>query len=100
MQNLAHNEQVSIPEHKITQIKELVEDSFMHDWVIRVQYALNSTPESVNWETWDESFFAIKDSTPLLEKIIECCSNNPDCSMRLICEHFNPDCRFVYSIPH
>ena len=76
-------------------IKQLIESNFMHDWAIRIEYAERSGQDSVKWLTWDKTFFAIKDVEPVLEDIIECCKNHPECSMKLVCEHFSPDCRFV-----
>ena len=84
--------------YNFAQIKNLVEESLMHDWAISIEYAVRTHQSYSQWVKWDKTLFAIKDSNLVLEKLKECCSNNPECSMKLVCEHFSPDCRLVYCI--
>lgn len=84
----------------LDQIKNVIESSFMYDWAIKVEYAVRTTAGSVSWQEWGNPFYAITDSDEVLEKIRECCRNNPDCSMKLICQHYSPDCKFIYSFQH
>ena len=83
--------------YDFTRIKNLIEDGFMHDWAISIKYAVR-TQQKIDWVNWDKTFFAIKDATPVLEKLKECCAKNPECSMKLVCEHFNPEYRLVYCL--
>lgn len=84
--------------YDLDKIQNLIETGFLHDWAISIEYAVKTQQEHVRWERWDKSLFAIKDSEAVVEKIMECCKNNPECSMKLICEHFNPHYRMVYCI--
>ena len=78
------------------QIRDIIENSLLYDWAINIEYAVMTKANKVAWSKWDKTFFAITDSDPVLEKIMECCRNNPDCSMKLVCEHFCPDYQLIY----
>jgi ribulose bisphosphate carboxylase small subunit len=80
----------------LSKIKNIIESSLMYDWAIKIEYAVNTKANNVTWSKWDKTFFAITDSSQVLEKIVECCTNNPECSMKLVCEHYCPDCRLIY----
>ena len=84
--------------NELNKIKNLIENSFMHDWAIRIEYADKSQQQGSQWLKWNKTIFAINDSTPVMQDIVECCRNHPDCSMKLICEHYNPYYRFIYCI--
>lgn len=82
--------------HKLSKIRQLIEQYFMYDWAISIEYALTAEQDTAQWTPWKKKFFALRgDVSPVLETIIDCCTSNPNCSMKLICEHFNPDYRFV-----
>lgn len=80
------------------QIKNLIENSLMHDWAISIEYAAKSHQNYTEWLKWDKKFYGIKDSDHVLEEIMACCKNNPGCSMKLVCEQFSPECRLIYCI--
>ncbi len=84
--------------YNFAQIKHLLENGFMHDWAISIEYAVRTHQQYSKWIKWDKTLFALKDPDQVLEKLKECCKNNPECSMKLVCEHFSPDCRLVYCI--
>lgn len=79
-------------------IGSLIESSLLHDWSIKIEYAIQSGPDSVTWIKWDKTFFAIKDPAEVLEEIVACCKNNPHCSMKMTCERFMPECQLIYYI--
>jgi ribulose bisphosphate carboxylase small subunit len=83
-----------------TEVKELIETSFMHDWAITIEYAVQTEHDGSQWVRWDKTFFAIKDAGPVMENIVACCECNPNCSMKMICEHYNPPYRCVLSLRH
>ena len=93
------HENEPLPESKkleVARIKNLIENGFMHDWAIKIEYAIKSGQSSAEWVEWEKKFYAIKDSSEVIEEITACCKSNPDCSMKLVCEHFNPEFRLVY----
>lgn len=79
-------------------IKNVIENGFMHDCAISIEYAVNASPDHTKWIRWQKTLYAIKDSDQVLEEIKACCKNNPDCSMKLVCEHFRPQYRLIYCI--
>ncbi|MGD2118552.1 MAG: ribulose bisphosphate carboxylase small subunit [Chromatiales bacterium] len=87
---------VKAVKNDLGQIKNIIESSLMYDWAIKIEYAVTTTANITTWSKWDKTFFAITDSGQVLEKIMECCRNNPDCSMKLVCEHFRPDYQLIY----
>lgn len=84
--------------YDLVEIQKYIENGFMHDWAISIEYAVKTHQNYTKWIKWDKTLFAIKDSRQVLEKIMACCKSNPECSMKLVCEHFSPDCRFIYCI--
>jgi ribulose bisphosphate carboxylase small subunit len=89
---------VESKKYDFDQIKNLIEDGFMHDWAISIEYAVRTHQQYSKWIKWDKTLFALKDPNLVLDKLRECCKNNPECSMKLVCEHFSPDCRLIYCI--
>jgi ribulose bisphosphate carboxylase small subunit len=84
--------------YNFSKIRNLVEAGLMHDWAIRIEYASKTPQNEIEWLQWDKTLFAIREPDQVLEKLKECCSNHPDCSMKLVCEHFSPESRLVYCI--
>lgn len=80
------------------QIKSVIENGFMHDWAISIEYIVKTAQNETKWEKWDKSLYAVKDPDKVMEVLKECCRNNPECSMKLICERFSPECRLVYCV--
>ena len=99
MHNPGYNEAEGPRHQELVKVRELIENSFMFDWAIRIEYAAGNRGNGAEWVKW-QSFFAVTDSEQIVEKIIECCQSNPDCSMKLVCEHFNPGYRFIYCLSH
>jgi ribulose bisphosphate carboxylase small subunit len=94
-------ESSSIPNEKqYDKIKGLIEGSFMRDWAITIQYAAEQADNSIEWLKWNQTQFAVKDSEVVMKDLVECCKSNPTCSMKLVCEHFNPDYKFVYCVKY
>ena len=79
-------------------IKNLIETGFMHDWAISVEYAVRTQKNDIKWRKWNKTHFAIKDSASVMDEIVACCNSHPECSMKMVCEHFSPEFRFVYCI--
>jgi hypothetical protein len=50
------------------------------------------------WRRWDKPLFALRDADPVIDNIMACCKANPDCSMKMVCEHFSPQYRCIYYI--
>lgn len=84
--------------YNFAQIENLVEGSLMHDWAISIEYAVRTRPDNCEWVKWDSTLFAIKDPALVMEKLKACCENNPNCEMKLVCEHFRPEFRLVYCL--
>lgn len=82
----------------LVEIKNLIENGLMHDWAISIEYAARNHQNYTKWLKWDKKFYGIKDSNHVLEEIMACCKNNPECSMKLVCEQFSPECRLIYCI--
>lgn len=93
------NEQVSkSKKYDFERIESMIENGFMHDWAVTIQYAVRTEQNYTKWLKWDKTFFAINSSKQIMETLKECCRNNPECSMKLVCERFSPECRLVYCI--
>ncbi len=86
------------PKYDFVKIKNLIENGLMHDWAISIEYAVKTHRNYTKWMKWDKTLFAIKDPDLVLEEIIACCKSNPECSMKLVCDRFSPDCRLIYCI--
>lgn len=87
-----------LEKYNFNQIQNLIEGGLMHDWAISIEYAVRTQQYDIEWVKWDKTLFAIKDPNQVIERLKECCKNNPHCQMKLVCEHFSPECRLVYCI--
>jgi len=84
--------------YDLSQVKDIIDQGFKHDWAIQIEYAVRTQKPFVEWKKWHKNFYAIKDSADVVNEVMACCKQNPECSMKLVCERFSPDCRFVYCI--
>jgi ribulose bisphosphate carboxylase small subunit len=95
-----NQESRQLPEMKradLTELRKLIDASFMHDWAIRVELCRQSEDQE-GWVEWGNTRFAIKDVLPVIDELQACCDSNPDCCIRMVCEHFNPQYKFVYCL--
>jgi ribulose bisphosphate carboxylase small subunit len=86
------------PKYDFAEIRNLLQGSFMRDWAISIEYAVTATDHSNQWRRWDKPLFALRDADPVIDNIMACCKANPDCSMKMVCEHFSPQYRCIYYI--
>jgi len=84
--------------YDFVQIRNFIETGFMHDWAISIEYAVRTQYNHIKWTKWNKTLFAIKDPACVLDEMMACCQSHPECSMKLVCEHFSPEFRFVYCI--
>jgi len=93
------NSQLSASQkYNFNQIKQMIEKGFMHNGAVSIEYAVKTEKNYTKWLKWDKPLYALKDADQVMAELKKCCSNNPECSMKLICEQFSPECRLVYCI--
>jgi ribulose bisphosphate carboxylase small subunit len=79
------------------QIRKLVENSLLFDWVIRIEYT-NRTTGSIPWEQWGKPCFALRSADSVIASIKSCYTNNPGYAIRLTAEKVQPRTRMIYSV--
>jgi ribulose bisphosphate carboxylase small subunit len=82
--------------YDFSEIKNLLQVYFMRDWAVSIEYAVTNPQGGTEWKRWDKPLFALSEVDPVIDRIMTCCKANPDCSMKMTCEHFNPGYRFIY----
>lgn len=79
-------------------IEEMIDQSLLCDWVIRVEYS-GINPEGQNdWLQWGSTLFAIGSADDVMEAIDACHANYPREEIRLYAEKLQPQMRMLYSV--
>lgn len=79
------------------QIRKLVENSLLFDWVIRIEYT-NNESDCTTWEQWRDTFFALRSADSVLSLIKHCYTNNPGCVIRINAEKVRPQTRMLFTV--
>ena len=84
----------------VAEIKNLVEDSLTHDWILRIEYfaPVASTSPSRQWRQWGDSLFAIPDASSVIDGIVACRASHPTHCIRLHAEKVNPRTQMYYPV--
>ena len=98
MPTLVHTGQPCIDMPDLDQLKSLIESSFTHDWILRVEYTDEATPNSHSWQQWGEAAFAIREAAPVMERIAACRDEYPMHNIRLNAEKLKPRSRMLYCV--
>jgi ribulose bisphosphate carboxylase small subunit len=78
-------------------LKKIIENSLLSDWAIRIEFQ-EVESESANWLLWDNTFFALRSSIPVLESLMKCYTKNPKCTIRINAEKFRPQSHLLYTV--
>jgi ribulose bisphosphate carboxylase small subunit len=82
----------------INEVEQLVRKHLRDNWIVRIEHADEVSPRYTTWQQWGSPLFAIKDSSPVLDRILACRANHPTHAIRLHAEKVHPGIRFVYSV--
>jgi ribulose bisphosphate carboxylase small subunit len=84
----------------IAEVKNLVEDSLTHDWILRIEHfgPGASTSPSRQWQQWGDSLFAIPDASSVIDGIVACRASHPAHCIRLHAEKVNPRTQMYYPV--
>ena len=98
MPTLMHTEQPCINMPDLDKLKSLIESSFTHDWILRVEYTDEATPNTISWQQWGEVAFAIREAAPVMENIAACHDEYPMHNIRLHAEKLKPRSHMLYCV--
>ncbi|MEN8206753.1 MAG: ribulose bisphosphate carboxylase small subunit [Pseudomonadota bacterium] len=93
-----HNESPCINLPDLDKLKSLIESSFTHDWVLRVEHTEEAIPEPGSWRQWGEALFAIREAAPVMNSIATCRDKHPQHNIRLNVEKLRPRTRMLYCV--
>ncbi len=85
----------------IAEVKNLVENSLTHDWILRIEYfgpASGGRTAHGRWQQWGGSMFAVTDASPVIDGIVACRASHPAHSIRLNAEKVNPSTQMYYPV--
>jgi ribulose bisphosphate carboxylase small subunit len=84
----------------VAQVKELVENSLTHDWILRIEHIGPDGGETVRtqWRQWGDSLYAVRDASSVIDSIVACRSSNPKHAIRLNAEKVNPRTQMFYPV--
>lgn len=78
-------------------IKRIITNSLLFDWAINIEYR-EVKAESVGWELWDNTFFALRSAGPVIESLMKCYAKKSRCVIRIHAEKFHPQSRLLYTV--
>jgi len=79
-------------------VESLIGQSLFGDWLLRIEHAGTEPQSSSNWKQWDDVFFAIKDTEPVMQALFACHASHPSHSIRIYAEKIRPETRMIYSV--
>ena len=84
----------------IAQVKELVENSLTHDWILRIEHIGPDGGETVRtqWRQWGDSLYAVTDASSVIDSIVACRTGFPKHAIRLNAEKVNPRTQMYYPV--
>ena len=77
-------------------IKKLVENSLLFDWVIRIEYAADSSESG--WHQWDNTFFALRSADAVIDAITRCYTANLGHTIRINAEKLRPQTSMLFTV--
>ena len=89
----------SVPSQTDT-VRQMINDSLLYDWVIRVEYVISDANREDDWQQWKAPLFALKSPQAVLDAISACCTAHPYSPVRLNAEKLRPRTSVVYWIHH
>ena len=75
----------------------MIESSLLMEWAIRIEYQNNESKDS-GWQLWNETHFAIRSASHVLEELLDCYARHPQSTIRICAEKFRPQTRLLYSV--
>lgn len=88
--------QLRTPGPDRVQLKKIIENSLLSDWIIRIEHEHGDT--NSNWLQWGDTFFAIRSAESVLDTIMDCYHRNGNCSIRMNAEKVLPRTRMLYTV--
>lgn len=79
-------------------VENLVQQSLRGDWIVRIQYGVPSSDNTLRWQQWQSPFFALQNAKALNQAILACRLDYPLQPVRLYAEKVRPESHFIYWI--
>lgn len=79
-------------------IKNIIEQSLLGDWIVRVEYVGHNAQGHTDWLQWGSTFFAMTSSEDVIQAIDSCYDYFPDREIRINAEKVQPAMRIAYSV--
>lgn len=98
MPSPVRTDQACISVSHLDQLKLLIESSFTHDWILRVEHTDEAAPKSTSWQQWGQAKFAIREAAPVMEIIAACRDEYPMHNIRLHAEKLKPRSRMLFCV--
>ena len=96
--NATQSSPLNLP--SVAELKQLVENSLMHDWILRIEHIgpVKSKTVRTQWQQWGDSMFALTDASSVVDGIVACSASNPGHTIRLNAEKVNPRTQMYYPV--
>ena len=89
---------LKIVRSQMDRLGQMINDSLLYDWVIRVEYVNPEMAREESWQQWKAPLFALKSSQAVLDAIAACRTAHPCSPVRLNAEKLRPRTHVVYWI--
>lgn len=78
-------------------LRKIINASLLFDWAIRIEYQ-HTEAAFPDWQLWADTFFALRSADRVIDALMQCYRNNPDCVIRLNAEKFRPQSSLLYTV--
>lgn len=86
------------PLHNRNKIENIIDQSLLGDWAIRIEYCGINAQGQTGWVQWGSTIFAIRSPEQVMEAIDACHASYPAHEIRIHAEKFQPEMRMVFSV--
>ncbi len=83
---------------KAAEIKNLITENLMYDWVLRIEHSDNVDLYQTQWKQWGQTRYAVKNSDGLMQDIYACRARFSKNSIRLSAEKICPQTKITFFV--
>jgi ribulose-bisphosphate carboxylase small chain len=81
---------------RLDEVRQMISKYLCGDCVVRIEHTPRVVDRHVRWQPWGQTFFALKDATPVIDEIVACRASFPTHTIRLCAERLRPQSRLVF----
>ena len=80
----------------LDEVRQMISKYLCGNCVVRIEHTPCVVDRYVRWQTWGQTFFALKDAEPVIDAIVACRASFPTNTIRLSAERLHPQSRLIF----